>query len=68
MQLTKEEIIDRLTINVLAMIGKSRNEIERACWIAVHEYCNGVKPSEYDIREIDESLYLKVLERVRGKI
>ncbi|ABX08413.1 Hypothetical protein P9211_04821 [Prochlorococcus marinus str. MIT 9211] len=34
----------------------------------MHEYCNGAKPSEYDIREIDESLYLKVLERVKGQL
>ena len=68
MKVTTDEIINQLTINVLGMIDQSRNEIERTCWIAVHEYCNGVKPSEYDIREIDESLYLKVLERVKGQI
>ena len=30
--------------------------------MAVHEYKHGVLPSEYDIREIDENLYLKLLE------
>ena len=40
----------------------SKEEIEKFCWMAVHEYKHGVLPSEYDIREIDENLYLKLLE------
>jgi hypothetical protein len=35
---------------------------ERNCWLAVHQHIHGVLPSEYDIREIDEELYLAVLE------
>ena len=35
---------------------------ERNCWLAVHRHVHGVLPSEYDIREIDEELYLAVLE------
>ena len=34
---------------------------ERNCWMAVHRHIHGVLPSEYDIREIDEDLYLAVL-------
>lgn len=34
---------------------------ERNCWMAVHCHIHGVPPSEYDIREIDEDLYLAVL-------
>lgn len=34
---------------------------ERNCWMAVHRHVHGVLPSEYDIREIDEELYLAVL-------
>jgi hypothetical protein len=34
---------------------------ERNCWMAVHQHVHGVLPSEYDIREIDEDLYLAVL-------
>ena len=34
---------------------------ERNCWLAVHRHAHGVLPSEYDIREIDEDLYLEVL-------
>jgi hypothetical protein len=34
---------------------------ERNCWMAVHQHLHGVLPSEYDIREIDEELYLAVL-------
>jgi len=29
----------------------------------VHRHVHGVLPSEYDIREIDEDLYLAVLEQ-----
>jgi hypothetical protein len=29
--------------------------------MAVHQHIHGVLPSEYDIREIDEDLYLAVL-------
>lgn len=34
---------------------------ERNCWMAVHRHMHGVLPSEYDIRDIDEALYLEVL-------
>lgn len=37
-------------------------DAERNCWLAVHRHVHGVLPSEYDIREIDEALYLAVLE------
>ena len=39
----------------------SIGEIEKFCWMAVHEHKHGVLPSEYDIREIDEELYLQLL-------
>ncbi len=40
---------------------------ERNCWMAVHRHIHGVLPSEYDIREVDEELYLAVLEARRGQ-
>ena len=46
--------------------GSSANEIERCCWMVVHEYRHGVMPVEYDIREIDEDLYLDVLNCARA--
>lgn len=40
---------------------------ERNCWMVVHRHLHGVLPSEYDIREVDEALYLEVLDaRRRG--
>ena len=39
----------------------SKEEIQKFCWMAVHEYKHGVLPYEYDIREIDEELYLQLL-------
>ena len=46
----------------------SMGEIEKFCWMAVHEYKHGVLPSEYDIREIDEELYLKLLQEFKSSI
>ena len=43
----------------------SKEEIEKFCWMAVHEYKHGVLPSEYDIREIDEKLYLELLDELK---
>jgi hypothetical protein len=34
---------------------------ERNCWLAVHRHVHGVLPSEYDIRDVPEDLYLAVL-------
>ncbi|MEB3166125.1 MAG: hypothetical protein VKO65_05575 [Cyanobacteriota bacterium] len=39
---------------------------ERNCWMVVHRHVHGVLPSEYDIREVPESLYLAVLEERRA--
>lgn len=36
-------------------------DAERNCWLAVHRHVHGVLPSEYDIREVPEELYLAVL-------
>ena len=41
----------------------SDREIEKFCWMAAHEHKHGILPSEYDIREIDENLYLLLLAR-----
>ena len=46
----------------------SKGEIEKFCWMAVHEYKHGVLPSEYDIREIDEELYLQLLREIKSNI
>ena len=46
----------------------SQKEIEKFCWMAVHEHQHGVLPSEYDIREIDEDLYLELLQEFKSNI
>ena len=57
-----ESLIKSLRVKVKDYPRFSKEEIEKFCWMAVHEYKHGVLPSEYDIREIDENLYLKLLE------
>ena len=46
----------------------SEGELEKFCWMAVHEYKHGVLPSEYDIREIDEELYLQLLQEFKSNV
>ena len=62
----QESIIKELFIKVKKYPRFSNTEIEKFCWMAVHEHKHGVLPSEYDIREIDETLYLKLLERLKS--
>ena len=56
-----DPLIQKLSKKAIDFSGKSKKELERTCWMIVHEYKHGVKPTEYDIREIDEELYLEVL-------
>ena len=46
----------------------SKEELEKFCWMAVHEDKHGVLPSEYAIREIDEALYLELLQEFKSNI
>ncbi len=57
-----ESLIKSLIKKVKGYPRFSKNEIEKFCWMAVHEHKHGVLPSEYDIREIDEDLYLELLQ------
>ena len=60
--------IEKLAIKGIKLSGKSKKELDRTCWMVVHEYKHGVMPSEYDIRDIDESLYLEVLKRAKAMV
>ena len=63
-----ESLIKSLIIKVKEYPRFSEGELEKFCWMAAHEYKHGVLPSEYDIREIDEELYLQLLEECKSKI
>ena len=63
-----ETLIKSLLIKVREYPRFSQGEIEKFCWMAVHEHKHGVLPSEYDIREIDEELYLKLLQEFKSNI
>ena len=67
MQDYSESLIESLLIKVKGYPRFSKQEIEKFCWMAVHEYKHGVLPSEYDIREIDEELYLRVLQEYKSQ-
>ena len=63
-----ESLIKSLLEKVKEYPRFSKSEIEKFCWMAVHEHKHGVLPSEYDIREIDEDLYLKLLQEFKSNI
>ena len=63
-----ESLIKELSIKVKEYPRFSSKEIEKFCWMAVHEHKHGVLPSEYDIREIDEDLYLELLKEFKSNI
>ena len=60
-----QQLVDSLVQQGLGLADIAGGELERSCWMVVHEHHHGVKPTEYDIREIDEDLYLAVLEKAR---
>ena len=57
----ESQLIDRLAAESLAFDGSDADP-QRNCWLVVHRHVHGVLPSEYDIRDIPESLYLAVLD------
>jgi hypothetical protein len=61
-----ESLIQALLTKVKDYPRFSDGEVEKFCWMAVHEYKHGVLPSEYDIREIDEDLYLQLLQKFKS--
>jgi len=63
-----ESLIKLLTEKVKGYPRFSKKEIEKFCWMAVHEHKHGVLPSEYDIRDIDEALFLQLLQEFKSNI
>tara|TARA_B100000700_G_scaffold303311_1_gene374682 strand:+ start:653 stop:862 length:210 start_codon:yes stop_codon:yes gene_type:complete len=62
-----QSIIDSIANKALEKSNFSSQDIDRFCWMEVHQFHHGFLPSEYDIREIDEDLYLSVLESAKNK-
>ena len=60
-----DSLIDLLCTKIRNYPRFNENELEKFCWMAAHEHKHGVLPSEYDIREIDEVLYLSVLDELK---
>ena len=63
-----DQLVRKLALKACKISGSSSNEIERCCWMVVHEYRHGVMPVEYDIREIDEDLYMDVLNCAKSNL
>ena len=61
-----KSLINELYVKAIEYPRFSKKEIEKFCWMAAHEYKHGVLPSEYDIREIDEDLYLELLQEFKS--
>ena len=61
-------LINTLAKKVLNLLEESDNcDLEKTCWMVIHEYHHGIMPFEYDIREIDEEIYLSVLREIKDK-
>ncbi|MCP4840068.1 MAG: hypothetical protein GY894_12030 [Planctomycetes bacterium] len=58
-------LVTTLVARVRELYGPSPSDLERMCRSVVHEHPHGAMPSEYDIREVDEDLYLAVLTAAR---
>ena len=63
-----ESLIKKLIIKVKEYPRFTKGELEKFCWMAAHEHKHGVLPSEYDIREIDENLYLQLVQEFKSNI
>ncbi len=63
-----DPLVKELSKKAIDLSGNSKKELERTCWMIVHEYKHGAMPTEYDIREIDEELYLEVLQMAKDII
>ena len=61
MPMPDPQLVESLVEQGLALSSTAGGELERSCWMVGHEHHHGVKPTEYDIREIDEDLYIAVL-------
>ncbi|MGC5196375.1 hypothetical protein [Aphanothece microscopica] len=59
-----QELIDQL-VEASRDFDATARDPERNCWLVVHRHVHGVLPSEYDIREVPEELYLAVLAQRR---
>ena len=63
-----DQLVKKLSQKAIDLSGDSKKELERTCWMIVHEYKHGAMPTEYDIRDIDEELYLEVLQMAKELI
>ena len=63
-----DSLIKQLCLKVKNYPRFSAKEIDKFCWMAAHEHKHGILPSEYDIREIDEELYLLLIREFNLKI
>ena len=68
MSIYPDSLIEELCFKIRNYPRFSNKEIDKFCWMAAHEHKHGILPSEYDIREIDEDLYLLLLSKFNSKI
>ena len=60
-QAVDPSLVLQLVARVRELYGPTPSDLERMCWSVVHEYHHDAMPTEYDIREVDEELYMSVL-------
>ncbi len=65
MDQSRLKLVEELARKSIEISKGSVKEIDRYSWMVLHEYIHGVMPSEYDIREVDEELYIAILNRAK---
>ena len=60
-------LVTQLVARVRELYGPDPSDLERMCWTVVHEHHHGAMPTEYDIREVDETLDMAVLGAARQR-
>ena len=60
------DLSSTLAQKAFQLANSEKEDLEKCSWMVVHQHLHGCFPSEYDIREIDENLYLSVLNIARS--
>ena len=61
MELNDDAILIERLASESKLFDPPGRDMERSCWMVLHRHVHGMLPSEYDIRDVPEELYLAVL-------
>ena len=62
------DLVRVLASKTIEKLDNSKGDVEKLCWMVVHQHHHGTMPFEYDIREIDEDLDMDVLNCAKSNL